>query len=424
MKSVNSQLKALSAIAVGMMVMAGAASAQSVVSGGATLPQPLYANIISNGPIVGTWSYTGTGSGPGKLAFLTNNPQATPAMPFRDENNLPTKPAWPTSQPVHIAGSDSALSSTELNNYNTAFGASFGPLIQVPAVATPVLLTYAETGVTTLNLSTAQICRIYSFQPSSRTWNQVTTAADDGAVGSTSAIEVLYRTGGSGTTELLSRFLNAACPSFLPAGKSFTVSNDFKTMVASALPTLTPAQDANADGLPDVWVGATGSAGVEAAAAVNHRLGYLSPSFSFLSTNNGVVARIDGFQPNDAAIQAALPAPPVVADRADPLKWVPAYSLPSGAYPILGTTNLLLGQCYADVVSGGVSSPNPEGAAVKNFLSNFNDGTYDSFITANHFVKLPAAWNTAIKETFLDASVSGSTLVIGDASTCNAIGRP
>lgn len=410
MKSVNSKLKALSALAAGMVMMVGAASAQTVTFGGATLPQPMYSAIIAGGPIMGTWSYASTGSGPGKSAFLTNNPAL-----------------FSTTGTVHAAASDSALSSTELNNYNTAYNgpgatvANYGPLVQVPVVATPVLLTYKETGVTTLNLSTAQICRIYSFQPSSRTWNQVTTAADDGAVGSTSAIEVLYRTGGSGTTELLSRFLNAACPSFLPAGKSFTVSNDFKTMVATALPTLTPAQDANADGLPDVWVAATGSAGVEAAAAVNHRLGYLSPSFSFLGTDNSVVARIDSFQPNDAAIQAALPAPPAVADQADPLKWIPAYSVPSGAYPILGTTNALVGQCYADVLVGGVPTANPQGIAVKDFLNNFNNGTYDGYITANHFVKLPAAWNSAIAAAFLGSS---GTLAINDASVCANIGRP
>jgi len=408
MKSVNFKLKALSAIvAASMMVMAGAASAQTVTAGGATLPQPLYADIIDESPalVLGTWSYAGTGSGTGKTAFLTNN-----------------SALFSTTGTVHLAGSDSALTSTERDTYKAAYNngssstaANYGPLIQVPAVATPVLLPYKETGVTTLNLTTSEICRIFSFHSSARNWSQVTTAADDGGVGTANAIQVVYRTGGSGTTELLSNFLHASCGSYLPSGKSFTVSNDFKTMVATALPTLTAAQDANADGIPDVWVAATGSSGVETAAAVNHRLAYLSPSYLFSGTDNSAVAKINGFQPDAASIQAALPAPPASTET-DPLKWVPAYATTSTAYPIYGTTNLLLGQCYAAGVGTGTA-----GAAVKDFLTKFNNGTYDTKITANNFVKLPTAWNDAINAAFL---TSTSSQALGNTSVCNGIGRP
>ena len=436
MKSVNFKLKALSAIvAAGMMLMAGAASAQTVVGGGATLPQPLYYDIFYLSPalVLGTWSYTGTGSGAGKKAFLTNNPQATLGSEFYDENTR-NRPIWPAStsptpQTVHFVGSDSALTSSELDTYMAAYNngpvnngalpgstvAYYGRLIQVPVVATPVLLPYRETNVTTLNLTTEQICRIFSFQLSARNWSQVTTAADDGGVGTANAIQVVYRTGTSGTTELLSNFLHASCGSYLPSGKSFTVSNDFKTVVASALPTLTAAQDANADGIPDVWVAATGSSGVETAAAVNHRLAYLSPSYLFSGTDNSAVAKINGFQPDAASIQAALPAPPASTET-DPLKWVPAYATTSTAYPIYGTTNLLLGQCYAAGVGTGTA-----GAAVKDFLTKFNNGTYDTKITANNFVKLPTAWNDAINAAFL---TSTSSQALGNTSVCNGIGRP
>lgn len=408
MKSVNFKLNALSAIvAAGMMIAAGAASAQTVTSGGATLPQPMYSDIFTNGPISGTWSYASTGSGTGKSAFLTNN-----------------SALFGTTGTVHTVGSDSALSSSELTTYNAAYNngasstvANYGRLIQVPAVATPVLLPYKETGITTLNLTTQEVCRIFSFDTAARTWNQVTTAAQDGAVGSTTAIQVAYRSDNSGTTELLSRFLSAACGSFLPAGKSFTVSNNFKTMVATALPALTAAQDANADGIPDVWVAASGNSGIAAAVAVNHRFGYLSPDSVYTGGSNSVVARINTFLPTVASIQAALPAPPAAGiARNNPLNWVPAYSVPASAYPIYGTTNLLIGQCYA----GGVGAGTP-GGAVKGFLNGLNNGTYDSYITGHNFVKLPAAWNTAIKDAFLTA---GSSLEIGNASVCNGIGRP
>ncbi|MGJ7573595.1 substrate-binding domain-containing protein [Variovorax sp. RB2P76] len=408
MKSVNFKLNALSAIvAAGMMVAAGAASAQTVTSGGATLPQPMYSDIFTNGPITGTWSYAGTGSGTGKTAFLTNN-----------------SALFSTTGTVHIVGSDSALSSGELTTYNAAYNngtsstvANYGRLVQVPAVATPVLLPYKETGITKLNLTTQEVCRIFSFDTAARTWNQVSTVADDGAVGSATAIQVVFRSDTSGTTELLSRFLAAACGSFLPAGKSFTISNNFKTMVSTALPTLTAAQDANADGIPDVWVAAAGSGGVTTAVAVNHRFGYLSPDSTYTGGSNSVVARINTFLPTAASIQAALPAPPAAGvARNNPLNWVPAYSVPASAYPIYGTTNLLIGQCYGPGVGAGTA-----GGAAKGFLNNLNNGTYDSYITAHNFVKLPAAWNTAIKDAFL---TSGSSLEIGNTSVCNSIGRP
>ena len=405
MKSVNFKLLALSAVAAAAM-MAGAASAQAVDGGGASLPAKMYQDIIlpGHGPILGTWSYLSNGSGAGKAGFLTG------------------------STPYDYAGSDSALTSADLATYTT--DSTWGPIIQVPAVATPVLLPYKEnngtpaTTVSTLNLTTAEVCRIFSFSPAARTWSQVATVADEGVAGTTSAIQVVFRdeAAGSGTTELLSRFLSAACGPFLPVGKSFTISNKFRTMVATAMPTLTTGtggQDVNADGIPDVWVPVTNSTGMSTAVAVNHRLGYLSPDSAYTGNSNAVVARINSLLPTAASIQSALPAPPSGADRLDPLKWVPAYAVPVGAYPIYGTTNLLLGQCYAGGFGAG-----SRGAAVKNFLTNFNNGTYDSYITGHNFVKLPAAWNTAIAAAFLTGSDSNG-LAFGNAADCGGIaGRP
>lgn len=400
MKSVNFKLVALTAVAAVAMA-AGAASAQTVTGGGASLPAVMYNSIIGGGPILGTWTYTSSSSGTGKVGFLTS------------------------TGGFNYAGSDSALSAADLATYTT--GATWGPIIQVPAVATPVLLPYKEnngtpaTTVSTLNLSTAEVCRIFSFSPAARTWNQVTTAADDGAAGTTNPIQVVYRNeaAGSGTTELLSRFLNAACGPFLPAGKSFTVSSVFKNVVATALPTLTAAQDANGDGIPDAWLGVAGSSAVGTALTTNHRLGYLSPEPAYTGNSNSVVARIDSFLPTPASIAAALPAPPSGTARQTLSNWVPAYSIPTGAYPVWGTTQLLLGQCYAGGFGAGT-----RGAAVKNFLQNFNDGTYDSYITSHNFTKLPAAWNTAIAEAFLTGS-DGNGLAFGNAADCAGIaGRP
>ncbi|UXH77426.1 substrate-binding domain-containing protein [Roseateles amylovorans] len=403
MKSANIKMSVISAaVAAGLLAVAGAASAQNVTSGGATLPQLMYQDIFAHGPINGTWSYAGTGSGTGLNAFLTNNAAL-----------------FGTSGTVHIVGSDSALTSAQITTYNGAYNngasssvANYGRLVQVPAFATPVLLPFKETGLASLNLSSEQICRIFSYDSAARNWNQISSAA------TASAIAVVYRVETSGTTELLSRFLSAACGSYLPAGKSFTVSNNFKTVVASALPTLTAAQDANADGIPDAWVGASGSSGVYGALAQDHRLGFLTPDRDLYTGNGSNVASINGFTPSAASIQNAIQAvtPPATAiARANPLNWVPAYSLPTAAYPIYGTTNLVLGQCYAGGVAAGTA-----GGAAKSFLSNLNSGAYDAYLSGHNFVKLPANWNTAIQQAFL---TSGAALEIGNTSVCNAIGR-
>ncbi|SFO83869.1 ABC-type phosphate transport system, substrate-binding protein [Variovorax sp. PDC80] len=398
MKSVNFKLVALTAVAAVAMA-AGAASAQTVIGGGASLPAVVYNTIIGGGPILGAWTYASSSSGTGKANFLTGST-------------------------FNYAGSDSALTSEDLATYTT--GATWGPIIQVPIMATALLLPYKEnngtaaTTVSKLNLTTAEVCRIFSFSPAARTWNQITTAADDGAAGTTNMIQLVFEDGaGSGPTEILSRFLNASCGPFLPAGKSFTMSNKFRTMVASAITTLTAAQDANGDGIPDVWVPVANSSGMTSAVAANHRLGYSSPDPVYTGNSDAEVARINGLRPTVASIQSALPAPPSGAARQTLSNWVPAYSIPIGAYPIWGTTNLLVGQCYA----GGFGS-GTRGAAVKNFLQNLNNGTYDSYITSHNFVNLPAAWNSAIAEAFL-TGVDGNGLAFGNAADCASIpGRP
>src|SRR5690606_24011688 len=158
---------------------------------------------------VNTYGYSGVGSGNGKKAFFGNDASFLGG-----------------AGPVHFAGSDSRVSVAEqvaYNNAETARGtAKWGAFIQIPAVATSVLLPYKHGTVADLNLTTEQICKIYSRQIT--TWNQVNTAYG------TDPIKVIYREDNSGTTELLADFLKAGCA---PHGITFTVSNDFKAVVSS-----------------------------------------------------------------------------------------------------------------------------------------------------------------------------------------------
>lgn len=378
----NLKLKALSAmVAAGMMAAAGAASAQNVTGAGATLPQPLYEDIFSasgaNG-VLGAWSYAGGGSGSGKSRFLT------------------------ATNTVNFAGSDSALTDTDIDTTYAPNAANWGPLIQIPAVLTSVTLPYTAPAGTTLpelNLTREQVCDVFSGNAT--TWGELLTPSNPGS--NTNAIRVVYRTESSGTTELLSNFLVSACD-----GYGFQKSNSFSTVVAD-----TGAPISN-------WVGVSGSSGVKSAVATAGSIGYLSPDYQILPTNPKAVAKIDGALPSAVTFPSSA-TPPVGADRRNPLNWIPDYVLPtdSAVYPIYGTTNLLVGQCYA---SG--FGTNSIGAAIKDFVTKLNTGAYDTKITKHYFVKLPTAWNTAINEAFI-AGTDGNGLSFGDSSICNGIsGRP
>ncbi len=72
---------ALSAVTVACLLGAGVASAQIARGGGATLPEPLYDALLPSGIGQTNYSYTGTGSGAGKSAFLSNN-----ATGFKNES--------------------------------------------------------------------------------------------------------------------------------------------------------------------------------------------------------------------------------------------------------------------------------------------------------------------------------------------------
>ncbi|GGY04313.1 substrate-binding domain-containing protein [Paludibacterium paludis] len=382
MNSVNFKVKALVAVlAAGML--AGAASAQTVQGGGATLPEKFYKGIFASGNVIGSWTYLGTGSGTGKKAFLTNN-----ASLFNTTGN------------VHFAGSDSALSAADLTTYEPN-KAAFGPVIQIPAVLTSVTLPYKRAGVTQVNLTNDQVCKVFS--------NQITTWGGILGNGDTTPIRVVYRSDSSGTTELLATYLKEACP----ASYGFTKSSTF-TAVVAGIP----------GGLPANWVAANGSSGVKTALETDGSFSYLSPDYDYAPNDASKVAKINGQLPTNISIPDSV-VPPGNTGTLDPknqLNWVPGYVLPATAgprakYPIYGTTNLLINQCYADGVGATTV-----GGAVKDFVTKLNNGGYDSLISQHQFVKLPASWLNAIKSVFITGDSNG--LNIGNASVCNGKGRP
>ncbi|MDR2308406.1 MAG: substrate-binding domain-containing protein [Paucimonas sp.] len=372
------------------LVAATLASAQSmaaIVGGGATLPEPLYNGKGALGGILPAgFTYVGVGSGGGKTAFLTNDGASINQA----------------GVDVDFAGSDSVLNADDFARYAPVKSA-WGNLIQIPSVGTSVTIPYKKSGNTTLQLSGAQLCA--AFSGSATTWGALLGTAD------ATPITIVYRSGSSGTTELLTRFLNDSCPA------SFKVSSTFSSAKLSAVP-------AN-------WKGVSGSGDVMTQInATEGSIGYISPDY-VNPGNNAVVARVSKLPmaagtaplPTSANAQVALGtaiAPSNDTDRADPTKWVPTFGaaagdrpVPSAGYPIVGYTNLLVGQCYKTAA---------DATAIRGFLNDLYSGNKSSLVTAHTFVNLPTEYAGEIKKVFLD-NTYGSGLDINNPSVCNGIGR-
>lgn len=410
MNSVNFKRNALSAlVAAGVLAMAGAASAQ-VVGGGATLPEGLYGKalsattsttgILNKTPLPGFKAYVGVGSGSGKNSFFQNN------------SNLLTiagAPIYPTGTTVDYAGSDSLVTAAEETAYNghaTLGKASFGALIQVPTVLTSVTVPYNIAGHTSVNLTSAQLAQIFA-DPNITNWNQVTGFSTLNAT-----IKVIYRADSSGTTEIFLRHLNAVNNTLVPS-----VGSSFASVV-------TPTNINPGD---PKYISATGSDGVVAALAANpYSVTYVSPDKVAFADPAKVVAITRGTQnllPTEVNVANALTGinPPTGAAALDARNWGIGYvasgtsplANPAAGYPIVGATNLIFSQCYANVFD----SSNVR----KFFEQHYNTVDNDAEIAAHSFIKLPANWRTAIYDTFY---TSTSPQSVGYSNVCTGKGRP
>ncbi|TFY88754.1 protein disulfide reductase [Pseudomonas kairouanensis] len=385
------------------MTLAALCSAQAALAdingGGATLPQPLYqtAGVLTTGFA----PYIGVGSGNGKAAFLTND--------------YTKFVAGVSNKNVHWAGSDSKLTAAELSTYASAKQATWGKLIQVPSVATSVAIPFNKAGDAAVDLSVQELCGVFSGRITD--WSEISGADRTGP------ITVVYRSESSGTTELFTRFLNAKCTE----GADFAVTTSFGSSFAG--------------GLPAGAVAATGSQGVMTALAAGEgRITYMSPDYA-ATTLEGLddatkVARVgkdeengvEGVSPapgnvSDAIALVPVPATTPTTIRADQNNWVPVFgkagvagvqAYPDSGYPILGFTNLIFSQCYANA---------GQTTQVRDFFTQHFGATAnnDAAISANRFVPLPANWKSAITDTFV---TSTSDLSIGKTNVCNGIGRP
>lgn len=296
-------------LALGALALALAGTshaAATLVGGGATLPSVGYlGNVaamttaglqftgsdIASGSLFGVYqaqsgypavSYCLTGSGAGKnvlaggtiggSAYSVQNACSTSKLGF----GAPAVSRTDLTQP-NFAASDSPLSNTDLSNYQAtgAHGSSAWPT-QFPAIAGAVGIgfnlldsTGAQVTASEVNLSTVQVCKIFSGTITN--WNDTLLSSaftlPSGHTIPSTPINVQYRSDGSGTTFSLGNYLSNNCGS---AGLShvFETNQNFAGtggVVSNFYATL-----------PSNWTGSSGNKGVaNAIVASNGNVGYV-----------------------------------------------------------------------------------------------------------------------------------------------------
>ncbi|GGA31977.1 substrate-binding domain-containing protein [Dyella nitratireducens] len=333
------------------LVLAGVSHASGTqVGGGATLPSIGYvgANAASNlqvfGSVTGTGvdpnslfgvyaqqtgnpgvSYCLTGSGAGKdiLAApitLTVNGVSTSfsVQNACTKNSVGTVSGFGADATIsgvsvgrsdltqpNFAGADAPLAASDYANYQTGHGSAAFPT-QFPAVAGAVAIAFnvldtngVQVTSSATGLSDSMICKIFAGVVTN--WNDPTIASaftvSSGAAMPNAAINVQYRSDGSGTSFGFSNHLSAVCPSFVnSSGQTafFQASQSF-TNVVTGFPSASPVVPGVLVSIPSNWTGSSGNASVaNAVKNTASSLGYvetanalaIAPNLKFANVNS------------------------------------------------------------------------------------------------------------------------------------------
>ncbi|BCQ56878.1 substrate-binding domain-containing protein [Burkholderia gladioli] len=427
MKSSKRKICQVLALVVSGLGASAAMAAPVIQGGGSSLVAPtIGAEITSFGTGVGAFTYFSVGSGAGQSAFLGNQPTFFGAG---------------VTGTVDFANSDAALLSAQIASYKTGLGATNGPLIQVPYIVTPIAFPIVNNGQSITSTTTPQttpgqahsialndddLCGIFSGKLSN--WNQVINPETGSAYPNSAPISVIYRTDGSGTTELLTRHLAAVCTTGnTAAGVTFKDSLTFTDSFPAGIPAA-PA-----------FIGASGSGGVRTALTNSSTaaVAYLSPDYTntFLAPSSSVVTAAGAAQlqvasvkntangvyyaPNytNATLALGSVAPPTLkVQAANQLNWVPAAGNPTTGYPVSGTSQIIVSQCYKD--------PNVTSAVLGFLNAHYTGSSSAATVHGNGFDTVPSNYLSAIQADFL-SNTSGFNLNIGNTTACSGsvVGR-
>ena len=447
-------LKTLTSGLLAAAVSFGAAHATTytINAGGSSLAAPTYiaefnlythGNTATGGTLAGhpsiLFSFEAVGSGGGQKAILNND-----ISQFQNLSSSILTYGTIVGTTVHIGASDATLGieavpnpsgdttgldSAATGSYHSAINSSGsstdGPMIQIPTFGVPVAIAYNSS--VTLTLKYPQLCGVLSGKITD--WHTLINTVPSGTT-----IKVVYRSDSSGTTFLLSQYLDKVCSS----------SNSLFSTTALAKPTKYFITSGSNQGLlntaPANFTGESGSAAVASqAVATANSLAYLSPDYTSIAplsanTTSLKVAHLVNrnnnvsYTPTVSATETGLANPGTTGTNTtppsptnggktaamDPQNWVPAIPDPSAGYPIVGYTTMDLSSCYAQ--------KSAIGASINAFLvAQYTNAYYETIIKNNGFAPLvnTAASNyiTAVKSTFL-GNTYGYNLNIDNATTC------
>ncbi|WP_025102273.1 substrate-binding domain-containing protein, partial [Burkholderia sp. A1] len=294
MKSSKRKICQVLALVVSGLGATAAMAAPVLQGGGSSLVAPTIGSEITQfGTSIGALTYFSVGSGAGQNAFLGNQPTFFGAG---------------VTGTVDFANSDAALLSAQVSGYQTGLGATNGPLIQIPYIVTAIAIPIVNNGQTitgttpqttpgqanSIALNDTDLCGIFSGKLTN--WNQLFNPVTGTFFANSAPISVIYRTDGSGTTELLTRHLSQVCSSVdTAAGVTFKDSLTFTDSFPSGFPA------------GSTFVGASGSGGVRVSLVTTGgaTIGYLSPDYTntFLAPQSTVVTPTNAVQLQVASLQ-------------------------------------------------------------------------------------------------------------------------
>ena len=300
-------------------------AAATVNASGATFPQAYYETAIeafkTDQPAV-TMTYAGGGSGKGQTDLAAGL--------------------------VDWAGSDSTVKPEDAAKFQT-------PFLYFPTVAAPITVSYNLSGVKSLQLSADTIAGI--FGGTITKWDDAAIKADNPKASLPStAITVVHRSDGSGTTANFTKYLTKAAPTAWTLGTDKVVN------------------------WPAGQQAGNGNAGVaQIVKTTNGAIGYVDFSdATFAELKFAAVKNAAGkyVAASLAGASAAVDGATVNAD----LTYDPLNAPGAAAYPITAPTYLLVSTTYTDAAKG---------AAVKGFVDYvLTDG--QALAADTGFAKLPA----------------------------------
>lgn len=326
------------------------------------VPAALVVGLVTSGAAV-----AGAGGAPARVSPATLNASgATFPQPFYEEVIGAFK-AKESGVTINYAGGGSGKGRQDFSDQVTDFGASDAPykpedaagvkggeFLYFPTVAAPVTVSYNLKGVKGLRLSADTLAKI--FQGQIKTWDDEAIKAENpNAKLPSTAITVVHRSDGSGTTENFTKFLNAAAPGVWTLGSGATVSWPSDTQAGQGNP-----------GVGQLIKSTDGAIGyVDFADAKALKLHFAS------------VKNKDGkyVTPSTKATSAAVSKAEVKPD----LTYNPLNAAGKDAYPIAAPTWLLVYKNQTDKAKGD---------AIKAFL-NFIYGDGQKIAPSSDYAALP-----------------------------------